>query len=69
MNKEKTPLLVFYRNGDNGTIAVEFATDLNNIQLEQQLIGSVEVYLGMMKKDMADRLTKTDDDTERSFTN
>ena len=68
LNKEKTPLLVFYRNGEDGHIGVEFGTDSNGIAIEQQLIGALECYLEMMKKDLLDRLFVSDDESERRFT-
>lgn len=69
MEKEKTPLIVFYRNGDDGTIGLEWGNDANeSIQIEQQLIGAIECYLLQMKEDLVERIKVSNDETERKFT-
>lgn len=64
---EKTPLLVFYRDG-KGRIGTEFGFDLGNVGLEQQLIGAIKITLDEMIEDIRERLVYKDDETERSFT-
>ena len=69
MNKEKTPLIIFYRKGEDGTIGIELYQDVySSIQIERQLISSMECYLRILKEDMLDRLSESNDDSDREFT-
>lgn len=69
MNKEKTPLIMFYRNGNTGAICIEFSHDLNqSIAIEQQMIGAIECYLQEMKDDLLGRIKISDDERDRHFT-
>ena len=69
MKKEKTPLLVFYRNGEDGSIGVEFSNHTNHsVQIEQQLIGAVECYLQNMKEEIIERINYSDDEKVGDFT-
>ena len=68
MDKEKTPLIVFYRKGEDGSIGAEFSNDLNmRFQLEQQLLGAMECFLKDMKEDLINRFYYSDDEKERRF--
>lgn len=67
LKKEKIMLCVLYKL-DDGCIGIEFSEEANNPGNKQQLVGALEMYAEMIKKELMEDIVESDDERDRWFT-